>query len=322
MKVVASLVSYPPQRLLGGEMMTALLMERLVAAGHDVTVLTGARHDGYTRGGVSVLHRNAVGRRPLLEADVVVSHPEIAQYITPSLTGLPGRYVGIVHNLGQQTMEGLRKRRPDLLVANANATATAVAAYGDPVVIHPPVVPERLRAPKVERRFVTMVNLSPSKGSDTFWHLAKALPDVDFLGVVGGHGPQHLQVADNVWIVGQTVDMGLIYGMTKVLVFPSRTETYGMVAAEALACGIPVVANLLPGIAEAVGDGVASWVGFNDYDRWTEVVSILMTDDGEYALAAKAAKARGEQILSASRDDLDQWTRLVEDLVGRGQRLR
>lgn len=321
MKVTATLVSYPPERLLGGELMTSLLLERLAAEGHEVTVLTGAKHDGYTRGGVSVLHRAAVGRRHLLEADVVVSHPEIAQYVQPALHGLSAWYVGIVHNLGEETMLGLRKARPDVVVANARATAEAICDY-DPIVIHPPVVPERLRSPGMERRFVTLVNLSKSKGADVFWRMAEAMPDTQFLGVVGGHGPQDLQVADNVWIVGQTIDMGLVYGMTKVLIFPSRTETYGMVAAEALASGIPVVANLLPGIVEAVGDGVAAWVGFNDYDRWVDVVGTLMRDDDEYDIAATAARKRGDEILAESTVDLDVWVELVEGLGCRGHRPR
>jgi glycosyltransferase involved in cell wall biosynthesis len=45
------------------------------------------------------------------------------------------------------------------------------------------------------------------------------------------------------------------YGAADVLVLPSRTETYGMVVAEALARGLPVVAADVGGVPEALGHG-------------------------------------------------------------------
>ena len=45
------------------------------------------------------------------------------------------------------------------------------------------------------------------------------------------------------------------YGAADVLVLPSRAETYGMVVAEALARGLPVVAAHVGGMSEALGHG-------------------------------------------------------------------
>jgi glycosyltransferase involved in cell wall biosynthesis len=45
------------------------------------------------------------------------------------------------------------------------------------------------------------------------------------------------------------------YGAADVLVLPSRAETYGMVVAEALARGLPVVAAHVGGVSEALGHG-------------------------------------------------------------------
>jgi glycosyltransferase involved in cell wall biosynthesis len=45
------------------------------------------------------------------------------------------------------------------------------------------------------------------------------------------------------------------YGAADVLLLPSRAETYGMVVAEALARGLPVIAAHVGGVSEALGHG-------------------------------------------------------------------
>jgi glycosyltransferase involved in cell wall biosynthesis len=63
---------------------------------------------------------------------------------------------------------------------------------------------------------------------------------------------------DRVRFVGPLVHAGLesAYGAADVVVLASRAESYGMVLAEALAHGLPVVATRVGGVAEAVGRSV------------------------------------------------------------------
>lgn len=44
------------------------------------------------------------------------------------------------------------------------------------------------------------------------------------------------------------------------LLFPSRSEGFGLVAAEAMACGLPVVATRCSSLMEVVEDGVTGWL--------------------------------------------------------------
>jgi glycosyltransferase involved in cell wall biosynthesis len=46
-----------------------------------------------------------------------------------------------------------------------------------------------------------------------------------------------------------------------VFVFPSRTDTFGLVLLEAMACGVPVAANRVTGPFDVVIDGVTGALG-------------------------------------------------------------
>lgn len=69
--------------------------------------------------------------------------------------------------------------------------------------------------------------------------LRRRYPDTTFLGM-----KTQVELAD-------------IYRQARVFVFPSRTDTFGLVLVEAMACGLPVAAYPVPGPLDVVGDGPA-----------------------------------------------------------------
>jgi glycosyltransferase involved in cell wall biosynthesis len=56
-------------------------------------------------------------------------------------------------------------------------------------------------------------------------------------------------------------DLVRYYTAADALVFPSRTETFGLVVLEALACGVPVAAFAAPGPLDIIGDSNAGILG-------------------------------------------------------------
>ena len=67
-------------------------------------------------------------------------------------------------------------------------------------------------------------------------------------------------VADRVTWVGLVPNDELAHGTTAaadMLVVPSHSESFSIVAAEAMACGTPVVASNVPGPASFIEDGVS-----------------------------------------------------------------
>jgi D-inositol-3-phosphate glycosyltransferase len=103
-------------------------------------------------------------------------------------------------------------------------------------------------------------------------HLAERRPDLDpVLLVVGGPsgragtGPEQLAaLAETLGAPGRLVahepvphpDLPVFYRAADVVAVPSRTESFGLVALEATACGTPVVASDVGGLRTAVRDGV------------------------------------------------------------------
>jgi glycosyltransferase involved in cell wall biosynthesis len=84
--------------------------------------------------------------------------------------------------------------------------------------------------------------------------------------------------------------------------FASRTETQGLVLAEALACGVPVVARDGPAVGESVRDGVDGIV-VADLAALSDALVGLARDDGRRSRLADAALDGAERFDQAQRVD-------------------
>lgn len=124
---------------------------------------------------------------------------------------------------------------------------------------------DRVLAPGAPGRHVTLVNPQPVKGVGLFARVALELarrPDIPFLTVEGrgGVGWLHRLPAD---VSGLTTLHGMaatpyprdFYAESRVVLVPSLwEETFGRVAAEALANGLPVLASTRGALPETLGD--------------------------------------------------------------------
>lgn len=144
--------------------------------------------------------------------------------------------------------------------------------------------------------------IQPLKGVDVtlaaFRRILDRLPDARLL-VVGGpsgpHGPAELGriqrlIADKglderVSLLPPVPHADLVdfYRAADVLHVPSRSESFGLVAAEAQACGLPVVASRVGGLSHAVEDGVSGILvdGWEPADHAAALLGLLT--DGERA---------------------------------------
>ncbi|WP_029291630.1 glycosyltransferase [Cellulomonas sp. HZM] len=86
------------------------------------------------------------------------------------------------------------------------------------------------------------------------------------------------------------------YRAADVVAMPSRSESFGLVAAEAQATGVPVVAAAVGGLRSIVDDGVSGLlVAGHDPQRWADVLADLLADPERLARYAAAARTSSER---------------------------
>ena len=92
-----------------------------------------------------------------------------------------------------------------------------------------------------------------------------------------------------------TVDQGVLadwYAAASVVCVPSYNESFGLVAIESQACGTPVVAASVGGLATAVSDGVTGVLvdGHDPADYATAMHPLLVDPELRAAMSAKAVR--------------------------------
>jgi len=102
-------------------------------------------------------------------------------------------------------------------------------------------------------RFVSVGRVAVEKNLEAFVGL-----DLPGSKIVIGSGPQEAELRrrfPHAHFLGQLegIDLAAHLAAADVLVFPSRTDTFGNVQLEALACGVPVAAYPVPGPRDVVG---------------------------------------------------------------------
>lgn len=337
MKIAAFLYAFPPDRVAGADLMSADLLQGLAEAGHEVTVFTtmatrprtvydGSRAmlDGHHTTPAThhtshgYLHvENKVAWRKVGGWDAIYSHPDLGDEPSRQARRIGIPYIAVVHNTDARTGRYLKANPPDLTVWNAEATRVAHGGEGGLVVRSPLRVGDHYVGLAGLRDAVTLVNLTAAKGGNLFWRLADYCGSRIFIGVRGGWGqqidrnPTGVDLS-NVRVLGPLPhhSMRAIWTMTRVLVVPSLSESWGRVAVEAACSGIPVIAHPTPGLQEAMGDA-AWWVDRDDERGW--LIALAMLDDPVvYADWSARGRARADVLQGATLRDL----RVLVDTVG------
>jgi len=202
-------------------------------------------------------------------------------------------------------------RTADIVVTNSPATAARVARLGGQAHVVSPGVDferfqpadrdtarRRLGLPLDVRMAMYVGGLSLRKGADVFASALNRTPG--WLGVLVGEGELGATIGQRyprVLAVG-AVEPDAVPGWLNaadVVVVPSRDEPLGLVAVEALASGLPVIASAVGGLADLVAGGVNGFLVPPGDEH--AIVAALRKLESE-ALRARLAKAARASVAS------------------------
>lgn len=94
---------------------------------------------------------------------------------------------------------------------------------------------------------------------------------------------RELNVYDRIVFLGYRSDVARIMHTADIMVIPSIWEGFGLIAAEAMACGIPLVVSDVPGLREVVGDAGVKF-NPNHVNEIAEAIIVLSDEQSRLEL--------------------------------------
>jgi L-malate glycosyltransferase len=142
--------------------------------------------------------------------------------------------------------------------------------------------------------------------------------------VLVGDGPERDAVQEQVDGLGLRADVrfvGKVDNVAEVLrgsdlfLLPSQTESFGLAALEAMACGVPVIASNVGGLPELVTNGETGFLApVGDVPAMTELALMVLQDRERAAALGHAAEVRARDF--AVERVVPLYEQLYHDVLG------
>ena len=337
MTVVGLSHGYPPLWNMGGEVS---LHRTLEAVAEDVVVLTNTEKP-YTFEGINVKQIDTpdvlnimADPKPIAEqlkevnARVVIAQNELS---LPAVKA--AAIVGAISIVNIHTPPKYGKLLRQAVVESDYAiynTETSAKQWGEPgaLVLHPPINPLPNKLSKTGDAY-TLLSSLVNKGVEIVLELAERFPDKRFIIVRSPAEPTHglpdleerASKLPNVELHPRVApeDVHKYLEQTRILLVPSRYETYGMSAIEAAGYGIPTVHVDTPHVREGIGDGA---ILVPPLDASATALGIF-TIENNYEEWSQKARARAEWLQQRQQEETQKFTEFITNIkkpLGRDRR--
>ncbi len=202
-------------------------------------------------------------------------------------------------------------------------------------VIHNFIDPERHESdpcpciprcsPGSEKTLMHISNFRPVKRiRDVVSIFAHVSEEIDSRLILVGDGPEipiaremgeNLGLLDRMVFVGVVDQVAPLLNAADLFLLPSSTESFGLVALEAMASGVPVIASDIGGIPEVVEHGVTGYLApVGDVERMAAYAVELLRDEERRCQFGSAAKARARSHFNYE-DIVPEYEALYENLL-------
>lgn len=138
----------------------------------------------------------------------------------------------------------------------------------------------RLGLPQGARVLLYAGRFAPEKNLDVLVDVVRRLGPPHVLVCVGdGPAPPRGARVIRLPFIQDLSELATLMASADVFVHAGRTETFGLAALEAMACGCPVVAPCAGGLSELVDDQVGHCVGTHSPDSFVDAVEWTLAQD-------------------------------------------
>lgn len=304
MRIMVYIHGYPPTHNAGAEWMLYDMIEHLKHE-HEITIVTRNAVPGWQQG--VTIEEMLITREKsyFADFDAVITHLDWsakAYNIMQWLQRTTRLYL-VVHN----TNEYIIARRRYQLNCIYNSIYTSGMNYPQrSVICRPPLVAERYRSEVRNPEYITLVNCWADKGGQVLVDTARLMPEQKFLAVLGGYGEQVKCNLPNVTYLPNGTDMREVYAKTKIYLQPSKYESWGKAACEALCCDIPVICTDTPGLKESMS--YAAVYSGRTGEAYKECIEWVLQN---YDDRVKVARERTAELLAISADDLKNLSKFL-----------
>ena len=104
---------------------------------------------------------------------------------------------------------------------------------------------------------------------------------------------RQLNISDKVKFLGKQEAIVDILNSSDLFLLPSQSESFGLAALEAMACGLPVVASSVGGIPELIKHNECGFISeIGDTDRMAKYSIDLLSNEKKYEMFSKNARKR------------------------------
>jgi N-acetyl-alpha-D-glucosaminyl L-malate synthase BshA len=167
-------------------------------------------------------------------------------------------------------------------------------------------------APHGEKVLIHTSNFRTVKRvSDTIRILEQVIKEVPAKLILVGDGPdrsecerlcRELHLCEHVKFLGKQEGLVEILNSADVFLIPSQSESFGLSALEAMACGIPVVSSSVGGLPELIKHNETGFIAeIGDIERMAKYVIDLLTNEKKYDLFSKNARKRAVNVFDTSK---------------------
>jgi N-acetyl-alpha-D-glucosaminyl L-malate synthase BshA len=158
-------------------------------------------------------------------------------------------------------------------------------------------------APNGEKILVHTSNFRPVKRvSDTIRVFEKIQKEIPSKLILVGDGPdrsecerlcRQLELYDKVKFLGKQDGLVEILSSSDLFLIPSQSESFGLAALEAMACGLPVISSSVGGLPELVRHNETGFIAeIGDVDRMAKYALELLTNERKYKLFSENSRQR------------------------------